>query len=109
LILSMFGAPDVHYACIRADGTGASVFDDVESTGLAEWSARTARLQPVPPNLKGPLHPEPEPTLATVLAGWVEITSSGGKIRRLASGETMLFADTSGLGTPLRLVRTVRF
>jgi hypothetical protein len=48
--------------------------------------------------LISPLHQEPSPTMATVLRGWIEITTSKGVTRRFRPGEAMLFLDTDGNG-----------
>ena len=62
------------------------------------WDAQHLRLQPVPAGHSSTLHPEPMPTFATVLSGWIEITSSLGVTRRFGPGHGMLFLDTEGKG-----------
>lgn len=38
------------------------------------------------------------PTLATVLSGWIEITTSLGETRRFGPGQAMLYLDLEGNG-----------
>ena len=86
------------YTRIVTGPDGESRFEDVELYSPLVWDARHLRLQPVPEGHSSPLHPEPMPTFATVLSGWIEITSSLGVTRRFGAGHGMLFMDTEGKG-----------
>jgi quercetin dioxygenase-like cupin family protein len=88
----------LRYTRIHSDEAGESSFLDEPVEGLLEWDARFVRLVRVPPHATTPLHPEPAPTLATVIAGSLVITTSDGSARRLEPGAAMLFLDVVGRG-----------
>jgi hypothetical protein len=88
----------MHYTRIIDGADDESLFQDMDPGQVVEWDALRLRLQEVPPGLKSPLHPEPMPTMATVLQGWICISASTGDTRRLVPGQTMLFLDTKGKG-----------
>jgi hypothetical protein len=92
----------LRYVKVYADGQGRAHFADVEAGGVLEWDARFARLVRVPADHASALHPEPAPTLATVIAGAMTITASSGASRTLAPGTAMLFIDTTGEGHAFR-------
>lgn len=77
---------------------GESRFEDLELLSPIAWEAMLISLQPVQASRTGPLHPEPRPTLATVLTGWIEITPSLGVTRGLGSSQAMVFLDTEDKG-----------
>lgn len=77
---------------------GESRFENGPLTSALALQSHLVRLQPIPPGHTSPLHPEPSPTLATVLGGWTEITTSLGETRRFGPGHVMLFMDTVGKG-----------
>ncbi len=86
------------YTQVVCGPDGESRFDDVDLPAPMAWDAKLVRLQPVPLGRTSPLHPEPAPTLATVVTGWIEITTSQGETRRFGPGQAMLFLDTEGRG-----------
>jgi hypothetical protein len=75
-----------------------SRFEDMDQGTVIEWDSHRLRLQEVPAGSESPLHPEPSPAMATVLKGWIRITTSLGDSRTLHPGDAMLFLDTQGKG-----------
>ena len=86
------------YTQIVTGPNGESRFEDIELRLPLDWDAQHLRRQPVPAGRTSPHHPEPMPSFATVLSGWIEITSSLGVMRRFGPGHGMLFLDTEGKG-----------
>ena len=77
------------YTQITSSPDGESRFEDVPLLSPIAWEAKLVRLQPVPPGRTSPLRREPEPTLATVLTGWIEISTSLGVTKRFGPGQAM--------------------